>query len=253
MITDRQPPMRMFLAGYPASQFFTNALAVVRDVALAETGAPVDVARYAVGRGDATGAVSGYDAERDMWFVDIDIDAEDAYRPMIQLALARYQGVSVPGLELSPITLVDVVQLEPNRSASVSIPAKPGTRADVSLVGPSYRTNEFGAGPGYARVVLEVFRGANPARSASSASWEQSGAVDLAGVLNNGIATWTGSIAIPRVRQQGQYRLAFEQYETIRNDGVGTSTARMTAAQLAAARGLRLVHQDIVFLGAASK
>ena len=253
MITDRQPPMRMFLTGYPSSQSFTNAAGVVRDVALAETGAPVDVARYAVGRGDATGAVSGYDAERDMWFVDIDIDAEDAYRPMIQLALARYQGVSVPGLELSPITLVDVVQLEPNRSASVSIPAKPGTRADVSLVGPSYRTNEFGAGPGYARVVLEVFRGANAARSASSAAWEQSGAVDLAGVLNNGIATWTGSITIPRVRQQGQYRLAFEQYETILNDGVGTPTARMTAAQLAAARGLRLVHQDIVFLGAASK
>ncbi|MFM8437875.1 MAG: hypothetical protein ACKOAX_05320, partial [Candidatus Kapaibacterium sp.] len=95
--------------------------------------------------------VSGFDADRDLYYVDIRIRTGAAYRPFVRLALARYQGNSVDGLELSPVSIVDVVQLEPDRSATVSFApdAKKADKliANVSLSGRSYVENEAGSGP----------------------------------------------------------------------------------------------------------
>ncbi|MFZ4511105.1 MAG: hypothetical protein ACOYNJ_09110 [Candidatus Nanopelagicales bacterium] len=249
-----QPPSTRRVASFVGEATFTNAGGVVRNALLAETGERVDLVHFAVGADLGGGAVGGYDADRDEWFVDLVMDTGDAYRPMIQLALARYQPVSVTGLDLSPVTLIDVAQLEPGRVATVQVGVKLQSRATVSLTGPSYRSNEFGAGPGLARVILERHMGGSHAGSSTSADWQQVRSVDMSGEVSAaGLAEWRASITIPTVRAAFEYRLAFEQYETFRTDGLGTDTARMTAAQLQESRGLRLVHQDVVFLPEARK
>ena len=234
---------------FPKQQHFDSRL-VARNVRLAEMDAEVDLVRYRVGSSNAAGAISGFDEERDMYFVDINIEAADAYRPFVRLALARYQPSSVGELNLSPVALVDVVQLEPDRTATVAINGSGAKQtASVTLSGRSYISNELGAGPGKAVAILEQYDGptgpkANPALSAA---WSEVRRVTLNGRINaSGQATWTGRLTVPGSRPRGRYRIVFEQFELMRTDGLATPTASLSASQKADATGERLVHQDIV-------
>jgi hypothetical protein len=55
------------------------------------------------------------------WFVDIAMPlvASLTFWPFVQLALARYQPNSLPGLELSPIVRTEMIQLMPSRTLTV--------------------------------------------------------------------------------------------------------------------------------------
>jgi hypothetical protein len=235
---------------FPGSAAFTNRSATTPGVVAAEFATRVDLARYAVGRHDRNGVPSGYDADRDMWFVDLDIDAGSAYRPFLRLALARYQSQSTASLNLSPIVLVDVVQLEPDRVATMSVRdgAVGASRLTLGLSGPTYATNEIGSGPGKAVAILERYAGRGPVdTSASSAAWEVVTTVDLAGSVSGaGQGSWTGALSVPAQRETGRYRVVVEQYEYVRTDGLPASYASLSAAQKREVTGLRLVHQDIL-------
>jgi len=78
-----------------------------------------------------------YDAERQLWYCDIDIQTGASYFPMIRLALARYQPVSVPGAHLSTIVLADIIALTPDRWSSVTAGPDVGSR-NVSVFGFTY-------------------------------------------------------------------------------------------------------------------
>ena len=234
---------------YPKPQHF-DSRSVARNVRLAEMDADVDVVRYPIGTYNAQGEVSGYDADRDMYFVDIQLDPAAAYRPFVRLALARYQPSSVEGQELSPVALVDVVQLEPDRTATVAISGGGNSaRANVSLRGRSYKGNEVGSGPGKAVVILERYDGPTgpKAEPSVSAAWTQLQTVVLKGREDgSGEATWNGSINVPGARPAGRYRLVFEQFELIRTDGSATAYGSLSAADKQKVTGERLVHQDII-------
>jgi hypothetical protein len=60
-----------------------------------------------------------YDPERELWYCDIEIDQGASYWPMVRLAVARYQPVSVSGAELSEVVLVDVMPLVADRWLNV--------------------------------------------------------------------------------------------------------------------------------------
>ncbi len=237
--------------GFPTRTDFEGGT-FTQGVRLAEVDAPVDVLRFRVGSYDAEGAVTGYDAERDMWFVDITMKPGAAYRPFVRLALARYQDASVGGLKLSPVTLVDVVQLEPNRNAGVAVraPARGAqkTIASVTLTGPSYVSNAVGPGPGKVYAILEKYDGPTGPKVVPSAmaAWTELQRVTLRGsVTEGGAATWTGGIPVPANRPNGTYRIVLEEYEVHRIDG---SAAPLPQDQAARAQllGERLVHQDII-------
>lgn len=233
---------------FPRDSHF-DGYATARDVTLAEFGAAVDVVRYRVGQYDATGTVSGYDADRDLWFVDMVLDTGNAYRPFLQLALARYQALSTGTLQLSPVVLADVVQLDPDRTATLLMLNQGAIRhtARVTLAGPTYRANDLGAGPARVVAVLERYVGNDLARSADSAAWEQVSETVLAGeVSRQGLGSWRADVSVPADRRLGQYRIALEEYELIRRDGDSTPSARLSVQQKAAATGYRLVHQDIL-------
>ncbi len=56
-----------------------------------------------------------YDAERQLWYCDIQIDSPGSYFPFIRLALARYQPISVAGAHLSNVVLADFIALSADR------------------------------------------------------------------------------------------------------------------------------------------
>lgn len=226
---------------YPRPEHFTNADQVTRGVKMAEVDAEADIVRFPVGAEDAQGNVIGYDAERDMWYVDMVVNPGSAYRPFLRLALARYQPVSVSGLHLSPVSLVDVVQVEPDRFASVSVQSAKGKRtANISLTGRSYARNEAGPGPGPAVAILERYDGPKDSKVPASgiALWTALQSARLTGRVNaSGDATWTGRMDIPAAGRD-TYRIVLEQYESHRSDGSSRASDAKT--------GSRLVHQDII-------
>ena len=72
-------------------------------------GGPVEVAPHDV----------FYDAERRLWYCDVEVDQGASYWPFIRLALARYQPVSVGGAHLSDVVLADFMPLTADRWLSV--------------------------------------------------------------------------------------------------------------------------------------
>ena len=60
-----------------------------------------------------------YDCKRELWYCDIEIDQGASYWPMVRLALARYQPVSVSRAELSEVVLADVMPLVADRWLNV--------------------------------------------------------------------------------------------------------------------------------------
>jgi len=232
---------------YPLAPHFTNAALAARGVRMAEMDADVDIVRYRIGGHNAQGEVSGYDPDRDMYFVDIEMNPGTAYRPFVRLALARYQPFSVDGLHLSPISLVDVVQLEPDRTASVALFGSVARQsASFTLTGRSYAANEMGPGPGKAVAILERYDGPTGPKAdpTLSAAWTQLQTVTLTGSIAGTQATWTGRMTVPGTRPAGRYRIVFEQFELIRTDG--TSTPWRQVRDKDGKFGERLVHQDII-------
>lgn len=61
-----------------------------------------------------------YNADRQLWFVDVDLDPGASFWPFVRLAVARYQSDSLPGLDLGPVALCDFAQLTPERSTAVA-------------------------------------------------------------------------------------------------------------------------------------
>lgn len=235
-------------AQYPSAGRFDSDR-ITRGVRLAEINSTVDIVRYPVGEVSGRGAVSGYDADRDLWFVDVTIDHGDAYRPFVRLALARFQPNSVDDLRLSTVALVDVVQLEPDRTASVAISGGAKPTASITLTGRSYAANEFGAGPGKALAILERYDGPTGPKSnpTLSAAWTPLQTAELRGsVTAGGDATWEGRLFVPQDRPANRYRIVLEQYEVIRTDGDVIATDRLSAAERVKRAGERLVHQDII-------
>ncbi|MFG3002074.1 hypothetical protein [Streptomyces sp. NPDC048340] len=60
-----------------------------------------------------------YNAERQLWYVDVALDPGSVSWAFVRLAVARYQPDSVDGCHLSPPVLCDFVQLPPERTLRV--------------------------------------------------------------------------------------------------------------------------------------
>lgn len=61
-----------------------------------------------------------FNAERQLWYVDVAIDPRDTFWPFVRLAVARYQPSSIDGCHLSAPLRLDFTQVTPDRTTSVS-------------------------------------------------------------------------------------------------------------------------------------
>ena len=78
-----------------------------------------------------------YEAERRLWYCDIEVTWGASYYPFIRLALARYQPTSVPSAYLSKIVLADFMPLVSDRWLTVTKTQDARTRR-VAVFGSTY-------------------------------------------------------------------------------------------------------------------
>jgi len=114
-------------ADQPPSPFQTTGLPHPGMASPGDSGQLVDVAPHDV----------VYDPERQLWYADLEVNAGSSYYPMIRLALAKYQPVSVSGAHLSTIVLADVMALTPDRWLTISSGSSPVAHK-VSVFGFTY-------------------------------------------------------------------------------------------------------------------
>jgi hypothetical protein len=76
-----------------------------------------------------------------LWYADVEIDtrgvgeSDYSYFPFVRLALVRYQPNSITNYEISPIAVADIVQVAPNRVATITFPTGSATTVNVSVAG----------------------------------------------------------------------------------------------------------------------
>ncbi len=154
-----------------------------------------------------------YDAERRLWFCDIDLPAGSAYTPFVRLALCRYQRWSIPGHEISKVVRADFAQVLPRRVLRV----RSGTPKRVTLSGPvgSPVADRAAQRRVQARVESRPVGG-------TDLDWRPLGdAVTLDGELGDaGLAeaTWTGDITPQAAPEGHERRLLVEELEQFLSD-----------------------------------
>ncbi len=204
----------------PAVEKFTAAKTIERGLTLSELpGVRVDVAGHEVHPLIDADGVS--DPARRLWYADIEIDPGSAYTPFIRLALARYQPNSVStavldgeDVKLSPVVLLDFMQLLPDRAATVVGNSSSGG-VSVSVSGRSYRDSSSGSGPSFMTVAID--KRLEPSGSgAENIGWAESYrevGLDSVSTGRDGTTTWSGTIAGPS--DGGSYRLVIREYERL--------------------------------------
>ncbi|SFW92254.1 hypothetical protein [Amycolatopsis australiensis] len=141
-----------------------------------------------------------YDAERKLWFCDITFAAPQPspYTPFVRLALARYQPVSVPDVELSAVVQAQFAQLSPDRVAT-AVFASP-TSVRLTVTGPM---------PAPATELSAQLQVADPALSGNVA-WQASGAPV---VLTASATGWAGTVPLPAARGSRPFRVVLTESE----------------------------------------
>ena len=194
------------LQAIPNAFDFPLATATSQNLTLEGISLAVDVAGHKV----------GYDADRQLWFCDIELFVPDAYSPFVRLALARFQPRSIAGTELSHVVLADFAQLAPHRSAALTVdPADPSRgRLFVGGMAPSGPTRSF--------IVVSVER-RNPAVG-TDMGWDPAPAADVTVVEDSPAPSdptsvlWMGSIVFPAPPPPGRYRIVVREYELLEID-----------------------------------
>jgi hypothetical protein len=86
-----------------------------------------------------------FDAERDLWYADVEIHMTDQPFPFVRLALTRFQPVSVPTRFLSRVALTDFIGLPPSRTLTAQSVGVGGSRVSLRVSGPKLNNSTFTA------------------------------------------------------------------------------------------------------------
>ena len=213
---------------------------------LQESGAVVSVVGYPV----------AFDADRQLRFADIRIDAGAAYWPFVRLALARFQPKSVDGAHLSPIVRADFIQLPPDRVAEIAVnPAS----VHLKVTGPFYfmsevtqtvgsRLSTMGGSPGSngmseIEAVIEE-RGAADDPT-NELVWKPIGATRTMLFQNPASpGEWEGDVPLTVPLVPGLFRLTLKEFEWYRTDDATSFDAPRELIRVAR----RMVYADVFAL-----
>ncbi|MGH9139075.1 MAG: hypothetical protein ACRD0G_18855 [Acidimicrobiales bacterium] len=169
-----------------------------------------------------------YDADRRLWYCDVDIDAGTSYWPFVRLGLARYQRHSIPGVHLSRVVTPEWTQLVADRTATVT--RLGGGRARVTLRGPGGFTDLAervlgSAAKGPQGMALSRFAVAQverlPEEATTDLAWVPVGEevrLDLDVVQAYRDVRYRGAVPVPRKARGEQLRLAVREYEILETD-----------------------------------
>lgn len=225
----------------PSLHHFPNKRAQAQDLVLDELGGPAP-APWSLA---VAGHEVGFDAERGLWYCDLELDTGAAYFPFVRLALCRFQPRSLAGLEVSRVVLADFVQLTPDRLAWIgSDPEQPHrVRLGVSGEAPRGRADAAIATVVSARVEVLL----DPA----SERWMPAPAtpVVLAQTqITATVAVWSGELVLPHPRGEVRQRLVIEEHEILPRDPDRSAATPVLTAAPPVPPGLRCVYADVIEL-----
>jgi hypothetical protein len=190
-----------------------------------------------------------YDASRQLWYADLQVNAGTSYFPFVRLALARYQANALTGCELSGVTLADFVQLAPDRAATVSWSLLSPQKLQVSVSGAGSTNAVAGATDAGGPTVLVSVQQFNPAYPGDLAWQPVNGTTDVTLTASpNGSDgyVWNGAVTLPGSRLLNRYRLVIREYEQYQADPAGNDIR--VSNSLSGTKGQRLTYLDTIDL-----
>ena len=125
----------------PSAANFVNVTAGPQTVHLEETGEAVEVVGYPV----------AYDADKGLWYADVDLTNLKSYTPMMRLALARSNPSRWATASSRVVARTDFVQPLPDRTLTIQRSKSGPPQLTVTLTGvapSSARTNRGRCGHG---------------------------------------------------------------------------------------------------------
>jgi hypothetical protein len=206
--------------GQPTAAGFPRRVATANGLTLAELSETftVTVAAHEV----------SYDTERRLWYSDIDVALGETYFPFVRLALARYQPNSLLGAHLSRVVMTDFMQLLPDRTANLSLSAGNalitvsglGARNIVDQIRES-RFAELPATPRPGTVIWVSLQRRDPYLGGDLAWRTVADPIQLSiESLDRLATTWTGSLRLPRLANDGEHRLLITETEIYLRDEI---------------------------------
>jgi hypothetical protein len=165
-----------------------------------------------------------FDAERGLWYSDIEVDVGQAYVPFVRLALARYQPNAIPGAELSTVVLADIVQLAPDRTVSLISDAANRDRQLITVAGVTYSdiaTPSVPNRPPIAAVVEVSLEQRTVPGTQDEFGWTPvASALQPRSDPQPPVAPllWSGQVTLPSPRAPNQFRLVVKEFEQLPTD-----------------------------------
>ncbi|MGW1987571.1 hypothetical protein ACWCPJ_34790 [Streptomyces collinus] len=209
----RDPLHRSAPVVAPAPEVFTNTVGAPEPLTLKTPNGPLPVT--------VVGFTPQFDRdEKDgRWFCDLELDTGDTCMPFVRLALVRYQPDSIPGHEVSPVVLADLVRTLPDRELTVL----PGRSLSVALTGPSW--DPTGSRPPQITAALQR---RHEAVGDADLGWEtlDDTVTPLVSVEAESTdrPTYRGRIAVPPVPGGAPLRLLVMETEGVQPDGPAPAT-----------------------------
>jgi hypothetical protein len=173
-----------------------------------------------------------YNYDRNLWFVDIEMNPGDSYFPFVRLAMARFQPHSVnfgaqSSQHLSRVTRTEFMQLVPDRTASITPMGGGVLSVAVTGVG-GY--NAFAVATASSSSIDSTFGHtvtvqvqARPIGSANDLLWTNVGPQSLLATYSidaPDVAVWKGEVRMPARRDSSQeYQLLIKETERYAADG----------------------------------
>ncbi|HRI08225.1 MAG TPA: hypothetical protein PKW35_10425, partial [Nannocystaceae bacterium] len=224
----------------PSLHHFPEKVAQAQDLVLDELDGPAP-APWSIA---VAGHPVAFDAERQLWYCDLQLDTGPSYFPFVRLALCRFQPRAVAGAEVSRVALAEFIQLAPDRPAWISsAPAAPATiRLSVSGEAPRSRLSAPIATAVDARVEVLLDDANDHWAPAPTAP------VVLAQTQITGtVAVWSGDVQLPAPRGALRQRIVVEEVEVLPSDPQGEGRPPVAAGiTVTAEPGLRLVYADVI-------
>jgi len=171
-----------------------------------------------------------FDRESKLWYCDITFRVGNAYFPFRELALARYQKNSLPGLQVSSIVRAGIYQLAPDRMVSlVHTPLGSGQRkVKITISASAVR----GAADSPERADTTAVEVVLEQRAAARANWDADLGWSAAEPARQPVADrpplqgqlWTGQLTLAAA-DGAQRRLVIREYELFPSSGVAPGQA----------------------------
>lgn len=192
----------------PRPANFRDPEVILNNVSLEET--PLSQ-RY-----DVIGYKPLYDAERRLWYCDIEINPGESYYPFVRLALCRLQPNSLADAQTgkdvycSRISQSEFCQLAPDREATVRI-EEDRQSITIQVVGHTYRINTTGQLGSEIEATIEKNDGGQTDVAWTPVHSQRIDRIHAAGL-------WGGLVKLPSSVDSTKYRVVIKEYEQFFSD-----------------------------------